>query len=75
MFQRFRDWLAAYSITSKTLVCVWFAFTVLYVENEAFHDYVFMLFTRFPRFLQEFVVGFLVPVLMVFSKRAKETRP
>lgn len=74
MFQRFRLWLASYSITAKSLVCVWAALAVLYVENQAFHDYIFAIFSRFPHFLQEFVVGFAVPIALVFGKwrRTKE---
>lgn len=74
MFQRFRDWLASYSITAKSLVCVWAALSVLYVENQAFRNYVSGIFGRFPHFLQEFVVGIVVPIVLVFGnwKKAKE---
>jgi hypothetical protein len=74
MLQRFREWLGSYSITAKSLVCAWLALAVLYVENPAFHNYVFALFSRFPHFLQEFVVGFVVPVTTVAIGHARKER-
>ena len=61
-------------IGNWTLAGVWFALSILYVENKAFHDYVFSIFSRFPHFLQEFVVGLVVPVLLFVVKwnKAKE---
>ena len=74
MFQRFRLWLASYSITAKSLVCAWAALSVLYVENTAFHNYIHAIFARSPHFMQEFVVGLVIPIVMVFTKwkKAKE---
>jgi hypothetical protein len=70
MWQRIRN----LNVSAKTLAGAWVALTALYVENKAFHDFVFRLFSRFPHFLQEFVVGLLIPVLLVFGKwrKAKE---
>lgn len=74
MLQSIRYWMASYSITAKSLVCVWLALAILYVENKAFHDYVFSLFSRFPHFLQEFVVGFVVPIATVAIGHARKER-
>lgn len=71
MFQRFRDWLASYSLISKSAAALWFIFTVLYIEDDAFHDNIFKLFTLYPH-LTEFLVGFLVPAVMVFASRKNE---
>lgn len=74
MWQRLRDWLASYSITAKSVAVGWAGLSVLYVENQAFHDFVFKLFSRFPHFMQEFVVGFAVPIALMIGKwrKAKE---
>lgn len=67
MFQRARDWLSQYNITAKSVACLWAAASFLYVENKAFHDFVFRLFSRFPHFMQEFVVGIVVPLVLLFG--------
>jgi len=74
MFQRFRDWLGSYSITAKSLVCAWAALSILFVEDQPFHNYVSGIFSRFPHFMQEFVVGFAVPIALMLGKwrKAKE---
>lgn len=55
-------------IGNWTLAGVWFALTILYVENKAFHDYVYSIFSRFPHFLQEFMVGLVIPILLLVVK-------
>jgi hypothetical protein len=73
MFNRFRERLASYSITAKSLVCMWAALAVLYVENPAFHNYIFNLFSRFPHFLQEFVLGLVIPIAtLIIGHQRKE---
>jgi hypothetical protein len=67
MWQRFRAWLASYSITAKSIVGAWVALNILYDDNQAFHDFVHNnIFQRFPH-VQEIVVGFLVPVSLVIG--------
>jgi hypothetical protein len=68
MWQRIRN----LNVSAKTLAGAWVALTALYVENKAFHDFVFRLFSRFPHFMQEFVVGVLIPVVLLFGKWRKE---
>lgn len=67
MWQRIRN----LNITAKTLAGLWLALTVLYVENQAFHDYVFSLFSRFPHFLQEFVIGIVIPIVLMVGRWRK----
>jgi hypothetical protein len=66
MWQRIRDWLAQYNITAKSVACLWAAGAFLYVENKAFHDLVFRLFSRFPHFMQEFV-GIVTPLILLLG--------
>jgi hypothetical protein len=49
----------------------WFTLTTLYVENKAFHDYVFKIFSKFPHFMQEFVVGLIVPIAIAMMQYRK----
>jgi hypothetical protein len=62
MWQRIRDWAAQFNISTKSLAGAWVALTALYVENQAFHNFVSRLFSRSPHFMQEFVVGVIVPL-------------
>lgn len=71
MWKRFRGWLSSFNITAGTVFCGWVALTVLYVENQAFHDYVYGIFARFPRLLQEFVVGIVIPIGLAAGKWRK----
>ena len=59
------------NLNMASLAGAWFTLSVLYVENRRFHDFVFNLFSRFPHFMQEFVVGLLIPILIVVGKRRK----
>jgi hypothetical protein len=74
MWQRFRAWLASYSITAKSIVGVWVALNILYDDNQAFQNFVHdKIFQPYPH-VQEIVVGFLVPVALMVGhlRKAKE---
>ena len=71
--QGFRDWLASYSITAKSIACVWVFLVVLYGENQAFHNYILTVFNRLPHFAQEFAEGIIIPIAIAIGhiRRAK----
>jgi hypothetical protein len=72
MWQRIRNWLAQFNVSAKSLACLWAAASFLYVENKRFHDAVFNLFSRFPHFMQEFVVGVIIPLVLLLGHWRKK---
>lgn len=69
-----KTWLAAHSITAKTVSAAWIFVTGMYYAQPAFHDFVTGAYAALPKGIHAVIAGILIPAL-IFWKSQKPAQP